>query len=226
MTLEDLITLYRADTLDQARSTSGGDDDVFCTDELLTIYANEGQDEACRRGQLLRDSSSPMCAISFVAGADTVDLDARVIRVLRAFVDGQPVTVISAEDMDRFNPGWQFQDRQDRPQRLVTGMTTGKLHFWPRPALDGALRITVQRLPLKPMRNDADKPEIRPELHTALVHWMKHRAYGREDTDMHNDGKAAVSLAKFEEEFGRKVSGRNEEWVRARESDIGPGPIA
>lgn len=226
MTLEELITLYRADTLDQARSTSGGDDDVFCTDELLTIYANEGQDEACRRGQLLRDSSSSMCAIGFVAGAETVDLDARVIRVLRAFVGGQPLTVISVEEMDRLYPGWQFQNRQDRPQRLVSGMTTGKLHLWPRPAEAGELRLTVQRLPLKPMRVCVDKPEIRPELHTALVHWMAYRAYGREDTDMHNDAKAAVALSKFEAEFGSKVSGRNEEWVRSHDADMGPGPLA
>lgn len=226
MTLEDLITLYRADTLDQARAVSGGDDDVFCTDELLAIYANEAQDEACRRGQLLRDSSSPMCTINFAAGAETVDLDARVLRVLRAFADGQPVAVINVEQMDRLFPGWQFHDQQNKPQRLVAGMTTGKLHLWPRPSQDGIVRLTVQRLPLKPMRACMDKPEIRPDLHTALVHWMAHRAYGREDTDMHNDTKAAVALAKFEAEFGSKASGRNEEWVRSHDADIGPGPIA
>lgn len=218
MTLDELITLYRADTLDQT-------DPPFCDDELLAIYANEGQDEACRRGQLLRDSSSPMCSISFAAGAETVDLDPRVIRALRAFADGQAVGVISVEDMDCLFPGWQFHDQQDVPQRLVTGMSTGKLHLWPRPAKAGVLRLTVQRLPLKPMRACTDKPEIRPELHTALVHWMAYRAYGRDDTDMHNDAKAAVALAKFEAEFGRKVSGRNEEWVRSHEADVGPGPL-
>ena len=48
MTLDDLIKQYRADALDQGRAVGGGDTDVFCTDELLTIYANEAQVEACR----------------------------------------------------------------------------------------------------------------------------------------------------------------------------------
>ena len=133
--------------------------------------------------------------------------------------------MVNVDDMDSAMPGWQFQQRQDRPQRLVAGMTTGKLHLWPVPAQAGAIRLTVQRLPLKPLRDAMDKPEIRPELHRSLVHWMLYKAYGREDTDLHNDAKAAVALAKFEAEFGRKASGRNEEWVRSGEVGV-PGALA
>ena len=68
-------------------------------------------------------------------------------------------------------------------------------------------------------------PEIRPELHRGLVEWMLFRAYSRQDTDLYNDAKAAIALGRFEAEFGRKTSGRNEEWVR-RGSDPMPGPIA
>lgn len=225
MTLEDLIALYRADAMDEARSMAGGDGDVYCSDELLALYASEAQDEACRRGLLLRDSASPMCSLGFAAGAEAVDLDSRILRILRAFVDGQAVELVNVDDMDSAMPGWQFQQRQDRPQRLVAGMTTGKLHLWPVPAQAGAIRLTVQRLPLKPLRDAMDKPEIRPELHRSLVHWMLYKAYGREDTDLHNDAKAAVALAKFEAEFGRKASGRNEEWVRSGEVGV-PGALA
>ena len=220
MTLAELIALYRADSLDQA-------DPPFCSNELLTLYANEAQDEACRRGQLLRDSLASLCTISFEAGDEAVGLDHRVIRVLRAFVDGHEAWVVDVEEMDCLRPGWQFQDATTagRPLRLVTGMSTGKLHLWPKPSQDGVIRLTVQRLPLKPMRADGDSPEIRPELHRALVPWMLYRAYSREDSDLYNDRKAAVHLAKFEAEFGHKASGRNEEWVR-RGSGLTPGPIA
>jgi len=218
MTLAELIALYRADAFD-------GQEQMFCSDELLTIYANEAQDEACRRGQLLRDSAGPMCTISFAAGDETVDLDRRVIRVLRAFVDGHPADAFTVEEMDCYMPGWQFQTLQARPQRLITGMTTGKLHLWPRPEAAGTIRLTVQRLPLKEMKTPADRPEIRPELHRGLVPWMLYRAYSREDNDLYNDRKAAVHLVKFEAEFGSKASGRNEEWVR-QGPDLMPGPIA
>lgn len=224
MKLEELITLYRAQSMDKQQST-GSASDVLCDDELLTIYANEGQEEACRRGQLLRDSLSAMCTVQFTAGAEAMVLDARVINVLRAHIDGQPVAILDVDQMDEGMPGWQFRNATGQPSHLVSGLTTGMLHLWPRPELAGSLRLTVQRLPIKPMKVDADKPEIRPELHAGLVDWMLYRAYSREDTDLYNDTKAAVALGRFEAEFGRKVSGRNEEWVRQGGSLL-PGPIA
>lgn len=224
MNLEELITLYRAQSMDKQQST-GSASDVLCDDELLTIYANEGQDEACRRGQLLRDSLSPMCTIAFMAGAEAVALDARVINVLRAHIDGRSVGIMDVEHMDEASPGWQYRDATGQPSCLVSGLTTGMLHLLPRPEQAGSLRLTVQRLPLKPMKVETDKPEIRPELHAGLVDWMLYRAYSREDTDLYNDAKAALALRRFEAEFGRKVSGRNEEWVRQGGSAL-PGPIA
>ena len=225
MTLEELIVLYRAQSMDQIKSVGAGDDDVFCKDDLLTIYANEAQIEACRRGELLRDSSSPMCTIAIAADSETATLDPRIVRIIRARVDGQDVAVVSGEVMDGIFPAWQDDTSRSRPTHLVSGMTTGALHLWPRPRDAGVIRLTVQRLPIKPLRNDLDKPEIRMELHPGLVDWMLYRAYSREDTDMHNDTKAAVALARFEAEFGRKTSGRNEQWMRNGIAD-GPGPIA
>jgi hypothetical protein len=225
VTLQDLIALYRTDSQDGKHSIGGGDEDVLCSDESLTLYANEAQDEACRRGQLLRDSSSALCSIAFNAGDESVPLDAKVVRVLRAFVDGQPVGAVDAEVMDCAVPGWQFDTRRDMPRRLVSGMTTGRLYLWPVPAQAGTIRLTVQRLPLEAMVSLTDEPEIRPELHRALVPWMLYRAYSRVDTDLYNDAKAAVQLAKFEAEFGRKASGRNEEWVRNGQGEM-PAPIA
>lgn len=225
MTLEEMITLFRAQSKDEKHSVGGGDGDVLCSDELLTLYANEAQDEACRRGDLLRDSSSPLTAIAFTAGAESVPLDSKVLRILRARVDGHCADGISVEDMDASHPGWQDTSVRSRPTMLITGMSTGALFLWPRPEQDGTLRFTVQRLPLKPLRNENDKPEIRPELHRGLVEWMLYRAYSREDTDLYNDAKAALALRRFEAEFGGKTSGRNEAWAR-NGAEAGSSPIA
>lgn len=226
MTLQELIDLYRAQADDRSRSLGGCDDDALASDAVLTIYANEAEAEACRRGQLLRDSYSAMCTIPFAAGDESVAFAPQIVRILRAAIDSKAIDVFSAEEMDCFMPGWEFQDRRDAPQRLVTGMSTGRLNLWPRPAAPGVLRLTVQRLPLKPMRDMRDKPEIRPELHPALAEWMLYRVYSSQDTELYNDAKAALCLRRFEEEFGRKSSGRNEQWVRSRDADMMPGPIA
>ena len=217
MKLDELIALYRAQSMD-------AEEPQFCSDELLTIYANEAQDEACRRGQLLRDAASPMCTVAYAAGDGSVALNDGIVQVLRAFVDGWPVDVISAEQMEAFMPTWQATSSAVRPSYLVAGLSAGRLHLWPTPSQPGQIKLHVLRLP-KRLKMDADKPEIRPELHPALVDWMLYRAYGRVDTDMYNDAKAAIALAKFEAEFGGKPSGRNEQWMRDG-AGMMPGPIA
>jgi hypothetical protein len=211
--LEELITQFRAQSLDEGQA-------VLCSDELLTVYANEAQTEACRRGQLLVDAMT----VAVEAGAEFAAFEARMIQVLRAFADGQPLGVATADEMDLLHPGWQFHPASDRPRLLVSGVVTGKLALWPRPAGGCTVRLTAQCLPRKTMANDTDKPEIRPELHSALVDWMLYRSFARQDPDMENDRKAAAYLAKFEAEFGRKVSGRNEAWVRSGGGQM-PGPI-
>lgn len=218
MNLEELIVLYRVESKDEA-------DPQFCSDKLLALYATEGQEEACRRGDLLRDSSSSMCTLAIAPDAETAALDPRIVRILRARIDGQDVSVVSGEVMDGIFPAWQDDTNRSRPTHLVQGMTSGALHLWPRPKDVGTIRLTVQRLPLKPLRFDNDKPEIRPELHHGIVDWMLYRAYSIQDSDLQDATKAAQALGRFEAEFGRKTSGRNEAWMRNGQGS-NPGPIA
>jgi hypothetical protein len=86
MTLEQLICLYREQSFDNGTPP-------FCSNELLTIYANEAQDEACRRGDLLRDSSSAVCTIAFAADDESVAIDPRIIEIQRAKVNGRVVAL-------------------------------------------------------------------------------------------------------------------------------------
>lgn len=218
MNLSELITLYREQSFDKAEP-------YFCSDDLLTIYANEAQAEACRRGELLRDSSSTLCTIAFVADAESVALDSRVVRVIQAKSGGSPLSVVNLDMMDSISPDWQENASRGKPSHLVEGLTSGRLFLWPRPAVDGSIKLTVQRLPLDPLANDGDEPEIRSELHFGLVEWMLFKAYSREETEMYNDTKAALSLGRFVAEFGRKASGRNEAWQR-HGSSINAAPIA
>lgn len=218
MTLEDLITLYRATAYDQAEP-------YFCDDDLLAIYANEAQNEACRRGELLRDSADAMCSLAIVTNQQTVAIDPRIVKIRRAYTGGLPVVDVSVEEMDDINPSWQTDSIRARPTHLISGMTTGVRHLWPRPKDAGTINLTVQRLPLCKLLNDFDEPEIREELHQGLVEWMCFRAYSRQETEMFNPQKAALHEARFIAEFGRKASGRNESWMRNGRG-LSPDPIA
>lgn len=207
MTLEEMILLYRAQADDKAEP-------YLAEDELLTLYANEAQTEACRRAELLRDSASAICTPTVTVGSDVITVDNRIVRILKATVNGRQVGIVSGEHMDAMAPNWQDDGATGTPTNLIEGVSTGKLHLWPRPDAPCAVRLTVQRLPLKSMMSDADKPEIRPELHAALVDWMVHRVFSQQDGELYNPGKASLHLGRFESEFGTRASGRNEAWIR------------
>lgn len=220
MTLEDLITLYRADAMDEAEP-------YFCSDKLLTLYANEAQNEACRRGRLLVDSRSSFCTLEYQALDTTIPLDRRIIHILRALDDdGQHLVMVDGDIMDGDYPAWQTAPvLQDRPLRLISGLDTNQVHLWPRPRQGGAVHLVVQRLPLKQLSAPSDEPEIRREAHPALVAWMLYRAYSRPDSDLTDNLRARTALAKFEAEFGPKVSARNEQWIRQAKG-LMPEPLA
>lgn len=217
MTLSELIALYRHQAFDKQEP-------YFCEDDVLTIYANEAQDEACRRGMLLRDSSSAMCLLTVAADDESVALDSKIIRIKRARMNGQGLVVTDVDYMDEIMPDWQDDTSRDRPTHLIEGVSTGRLFLWPRPKEPGTIRLTVERM-AESMTNDVDEPEIRAETHPALVDWMLYRAYSREETEMYNESKAAIAEARFVREFGRKASGRNEAWQRHGTS-VNAEPIA
>ena len=79
MTLQDLIDSYRAQSGDLPERR-------WCEDPMLTLYANEAQVEACRRGLLLVQSSTAQLR----AGDESVELAAHVLRLTRANVLGTP----------------------------------------------------------------------------------------------------------------------------------------
>ena len=214
MTLKDLVSLYRAQSQDLAEP-------FYCSDALLTIYANEAQKEACRRSPLLVLTST----IDISAGDESIQLNPQTVRITRALVGGQMLQVHAVDVMDEFHPGWQDARVKAAPMCLVSGLATDELYMWPQPDAAFTMRLTAQCLPQVPLKNEGDQPEIREELHPALVDWILHRVYSQEDSQIFNPAKAQLHEDRFISEFGRKASGRNEEWVRAGQG-LMPGPIA
>lgn len=223
MKLKELISLYRTQSLD--KDSDKNPEDVFCTDDELILYANEAQVEACRRSELLLDSTGPMCTHELIPGQSSIPMDAQVLSIRRAYIGAQPVHAVDAQWLDAAIPGWQDDERCDSPMYLVTGMDSNSLNLYPKPCNTATLRLTVSRLPKVLLKQDDDEPEIRAEHHAGLVEWMLFRAYSREDNDLYNDTKAALCLRRFEAEFGAKVSARNETWLRQAESMLSE-PIA
>lgn len=219
MNLSELIEAFRIESGDSVNKP------YFWSDSYLTFLANEAESEACRRAGLLRDSTSSFCEVDVAADEPLITLDPAIITVLRArlsTVTGA-LSSITSTQMDDCEPLWETHT--GRPTSYVPDYQTGALRLYPIPNVDDVLFMTVSRLPVRKMEDDEDVPEIRPEYHYGLVHWMLYRAYMKQDADTFAPGKAAVSLAEFEKEFGKRSSARNETWQRERHT-LGGNPIA
>lgn len=203
MTLAELIAEYRDESGDMASPP-------FLSDDKLIRLANQAEQEACRRSSLLIESVDAMCSVDVYAGAPIVTLDRKIISIISARMASaayqlMPITLSCLP--------YQWEALSGAPTNYVTDYQSGAIRLFPAPIVDDTLILTVRRLPLMDMEDDDDEPEIRPEYHQALVHWMLYRAYSKQDADMLDPQKAARSLAEFEREFGRRHSARNEQWA-------------
>jgi len=216
MNLRDLIDEFRWEAADEATAP-------FWTDAFLARAASQAEQEACRRGALILDSSSPFCSISFGAGDNLLKLDGKILEIRRAKISipGRKIDPVTSSHLDRNSDQWESETGE--PLAYVTDYQTGHIRLYPTPTAADEIQLTVRRLPLADLVDDNDEPEIRPESHLGLVQWMLYRAYMRQDADTFNPNKAAAALAEFVREFGEKKSMRNEEWVRENNSlDVSP----
>jgi hypothetical protein len=219
MTLLDLIAHYRALADDRVKP-------YFIEDGLLTLFANEAQEQACRRAQLIVDASSDFLTIETEPLEPLVMLDKRVLDVLRVFVQDTPFGSLlpaSTAMMDAHYGQWHAD--RGMPYYFVTNWQTGAIRLYPTPESRLSIQLQVVRLPLAPMQADTDTPEIRTEYHHALVQWMLHRGFSIPDSEQFDPGRAALALQQFQNEFGELHGARNEKWMRDRLLCM-PSPIA
>ena len=108
------------------------------------------------------------------------------------------LSIKAREELDRIRPGWR--DETGTPRHAVQDDT--RITLVPRPELAGTLHIEGYRVPLKPLENDTDKPELHEAHHRHLVHWALHRAFSKPDSETIDPTRAATAEAAFTRYFG------------------------
>jgi hypothetical protein len=180
--------------------------DYLWSDAELIGYAQEAEEQAARRARLLIDSTTPaICTITLVAGQSEYDLDQRIINVRSATPSyrARPLVFSTVSILDEESPNWR--NREGPPGVVVADYQTGVLKLTPTPtsAEEGeTINLRVTRIPLDPMTDMEDVPEIKAMYHRGLIHWIKHKAYLKKDTDTLDEQESAKALALFEQEFG------------------------
>ena len=199
MNLETLLRRFRVAARDTV--TPG----QLFSDEDITDWLNDAQEQACIRGRLLRDDSTPeVTRIALAVGTHTYPLHETVYELIAVHLvpasgeKPRPLCVKSREWLDNEIRDWRTTDRQafaviqdDTSIRVVGTFVAGD-----------RVDIECYRLPLEPMANDTDEPEIHRAHHVHLIDWALHRGFSIPDAESFDASKAEISEQKFTKYFG------------------------
>ena len=198
MNLEQLIAQFRIDADDLVQP-------YLWPDEWVAPWLTEAVSEAAVRGRLIYEAANAAVSqIAVSASAATHDLHKSLFELvhLRFQATGATtssvLTIKAREELDRIRRGWR--DETGTPRHAIQDDT--RITLVPRPELAGTLHVEGYRLPLKPLANDTDKPEIHEAHHRHLVHWALHRAFTKPDSETIDPTRAATAEAAFTRYFG------------------------
>ncbi len=183
------------------------------SDAALDGFLDEAQDEACRRARLIVDSGTQeLCELLLPAGEASVKLDPRILFIRRARLTGasRPLGRVSRKDLDKRGADWE--EETGEPRGYVPDMGTAIFRPFPIPEEDTTVKLTVVRRALQPLSKC--ELEIGEHLAPALLAWGRYRYYSGNDMETRDAKKAREALDEFEEEFGKKSSALDEEWLR------------
>ena len=214
MTLGELISRFRREVKDMFYP-------YFFADEDIIAWLNEAEEEACRRAFLIVDSTSTASQLDIAAGDVGSDLDPLVIFVRRATLQSthRPLIPAVVRSMDEELPGWE-NAQASVPTRFIPDWQTGYLRLYPPSRSADTIKLTVVRLPVRPMVEEDDEPEIRRQFHAYLLDWAKHRAYNIPDSDFFDAKKSDYHLSVFTQKFG-ETSAISESWAMEQYYDVG-----
>lgn len=194
MTLIELIDAFRLRTGDTAKPLLWSDDEI-------TFYLNEAQQEAAERALLIQDATTAqVCELALDIGLGVYPLHASILSIDRAKLSNGTLLVwTSREKMDVFSAVWETTT--GTPEYFIDE-DSGSLIVSPIPTVADTLTLTVKRLPLNPMAVSTDTPEIHPRHHYRMLDWALRCAYLKQDADTFNDDSARKYEAAFERSFG------------------------
>lgn len=211
MKTHELLKLFREEVFDL-------ESPPMWSNTLVYAYMDEAQKQLCRLTDGIPDSTSDAAILELESGEAWATLSPAVLQV-RSARDGRgrPLALVPVERIDQEDI--RLDDSRGTPRVLVTGMEEHRVRVVPIPDAAAQVQLNVFRLPLRDIVGPDQDFEVRAEHVQPLLDWMMHRAYGRQDAETYDKGRARD----FEEKFRRYCDGVKREQARLRRT---PHPIA
>lgn len=197
MTLAELIARFRFMARDMQEP-------FLWPDELVRDWLNEGQEQACIRARLIReDADAAICHVALTPGQSVYEYHPLVYELIHAQIrpaSGQPrrLCLLSRELLDAEHQGWRESDRQ--AWALIQDDT--KLRLAGKIEAGDVLELDCYRLPIRPMVDPDDEPEIHRAHHIHLVQWALFQAFSVVDAETLDAQRAQMAQELFTRYFG------------------------
>lgn len=213
MTPEEIVELFRLDVDD-----TDADDPLWTELEVYT-YLDEAQKRFARKTDYFSDmTTADICQVAITADDPWVTLDPRVtkIRTAQLLSTGSKVTPMTFAEMEdqpntadtygsplNFSQTYRWQKSTGIPRFIITDMERNKGRLAGIPVDSDTLIMQVYRLPLKDLKEGAARFEIdESDYQRALLPYMKHLAYSKNDVDTFEQDLADRWRLQAAETFG------------------------
>ncbi len=175
MTTTELLALFRIEVFDLELP-------YLWSDAWVYGAIDAAQKQFCRDTFGVADARSYTVAI--VPGTQWYDIDPSILKIRDAIdaATGRPMPIIASEKMHENE--MKFDGTTGPCRALIAGLEENTLRAWPIPAFAMTIELRTFRLPITV--EAGDDFEIPEQHHRYLLHWVKHLAYGVQDTEAYN----------------------------------------
>lgn len=199
MNVSELIRRWRVQVNDAVEP-------YFVQDETVIDLLNDAENEACIRGRLLLETVDPdITTIDVQEGVGRYETHVKLYEIVKAWFAGttshryENLCMSSIELMDNEHRH-DWRSEKGVPRVMIQLDTALQLHPIPRHA--GKIRLEGYRLPLRPLVDVGDEPEINQAHHIYLLSWVSHKAFAIPDSEFFDAERSLLALADFEQYFG------------------------
>jgi hypothetical protein len=175
----------------------------FWTNEDVFRYLNEAYFTFVRLTGGIADFGSeihPWATAELVPGEAFSPLHPSILRIVSARLRDarRKLTIVNGANVELLD------NQSGRVREMVLGLRKNLARWIKVPEQADTVDLEVYRLPLMSIVcEDQELSEVEPIHHNALLDWMKHLAYGKQDADTFDEKASLRSKAMFEEYCAR-----------------------
>lgn len=174
---------------------------LLWSNEELTAYIQEAQNEVARRCNLFEDFGTAY-NISIIAGTSVYDYDSKILQIIGNILQSNGKELERVDMKDIFEVS-RWDTETGTPTKYAMNYRSKQIYFYPTPVANDTFKPFVYRLPATALSwtSNTTALEIPEEYAIKMLWWAAFLAYMKSDVDTYDPKQAEKFKALFDAEF-------------------------